>query len=72
MERLNQLLQDIEDGHDLAHYAALAAAKELAQNWCAALRDGNVLAKMAQEDVNETIRILEKFRDSLKNVPYAD
>jgi hypothetical protein len=60
---LQQAIEDIECGHNLACYAAGAAARELAQNWRDATRDGAVLRKMVADDVDATIRELRRLKE---------
>lgn len=68
VQALDAIVKDIEDGHDLQHYAAAEAAKVLAGNWKAAVMDGASLFELAR-DVDHVIVILAKFKGDVLNHP---
>ena len=61
MTNLTEALQYLDDGADLPHYAAHAAATVLVENWLAALNDGTALEKLLP-DVDDVISILRAFK----------
>ena len=63
-DRFAAHLLAVEEGADLAHYAAHGAATVLVENWRAAIRDGADLSSLLG-DVDDTKAALDAFRASL-------
>lgn len=63
------LLEDIEDGCTLHHYAAHAAATALARNWTAAKADGTPLPRVVRQDLVDVQTLLDGFFQTASAVP---
>ena len=64
-DKLSNAMAGLESGGDLAGYAALAAANQLAANWRDALQDGAKLEQLLP-DIDDVIALLQNFKKQLE------